>query len=75
MNITHDALDLTVQPQQISNLGHPGPSPLWTSDMGPPSHIQKTSDLGPSLLVKSDDDHWLLVQTCSFGDPQSDIWW
>ena len=47
VNITHDALDLTVQPQQISNLGHPGPSPPWTSDMGPPSHVQTTSDLGP----------------------------
>ena len=59
VNITPDALDLTVQPQLISNLGHPGPSPHWTSDMGPPSHIQTTSDLGP--LPASDIWWWSLI--------------
>ena len=59
MTITHDALDLTVQPS-------PQPCPLdirhgtpWTSDMGPPS---------PALLVTSSGHHWRPVQACSLDD-------
>ena len=68
VNITHDALDLTVQPQQISNLGRPGPSPFWASDVGPRATSKQHQTWDPSVLVKS-GDHWLLAQTCSFGDP------
>ena len=67
VNIIHGALDLTVQPQQISNLGHPGPSPHWTSDMGPTATSKQHQTWDHSLLVTSVDDHWLLVQLCSFG--------
>ena len=66
MTITHDALDLSVQPPSLTyqtwDLSQAHPSPI-------PQTPLQTSHMGPSpKLVTSGGHHWRPVQTCSFED-------
>ena len=81
VNITHDALDLTVQGLSGFCIRHGTPQwppcPLNNRHGNLPGHHTWDSPQAPALPPASDiwDHHWRPFQICSFGDPQSDIWW
>ena len=61
--ITHDALDLTVQPS-------PALAPALLFQTWDPQPRPHPSYIGPHpLLVTSGGHHWRPVQTCSLEDP------
>ena len=68
MPITHDAVDLTVQPP-APDIGPENPSSLTglpPSDMGPEDTPSPSPSIRPSpLLVTSSGNHSRPVQTCS----------